>query len=1298
MVKHFSLLFELRSEAVVEVHSRLCSTVLGIFQKIAKQASAKAMTLSEETWEVILRLLIGMGDYLFLSPHDPSPLGQRLCNQMLRVLFECWLVAETFRPLMWNYLTDRVSKWTHIPQTIAQWQSVSLALTQRMLRFMYGPGHGSESVVIKIDKEQTILNLKEEYIMYAWQRVLRLLQDLNTIPTPSNFLAAFTGVDTLVSEFLNVKENLPSNVLPPNGNTVLHIFGKWLFEAIQLNRRGFEEGTSLAIKTLSGVFTDRQNCVFLNTYLASYYRCLQEILLSDGRPLVALILNTQNLLTQGMNGSRVLVQHYIYAIFRIINSDKKHLRADNVRRASLQILSLLICYPKFFGNAELKLKLTQKERQAIPSSSAAKGVFDAKTYSDLRPFIDNILSDALKDDNTTPNFLLILQLCFCHSCIYIDENSEFARNTITMIVGKCVTPKKWGQVVHYEGLSIVSRMVFLLPHLTRGRELAGKIVGPLCGYVSGLCTDLYRPREEGDKQLIRLAVQTFHTIATWIMEGQWVVRSLDRLENVLDAIAVGICGPKQKQDNSSFAVDPKKVKKEKKDKKSQKGVEDGIVLPHHSKKIVRAAKYLLRCLLNRLGCVPPPKCGISSVSTLITEDELVESIIEKAKEKGHTLQKKQLLRSFILQDQTLVTVIDHPYEDDGPKSTMLLRDATGRYCWKCSQAYLPFKERGLENRTAYHCKQPVKISSGPHQTQALPLEETRVEAIYDYLSQRKLNYDPHCLATEMVNSETSVLEAQSYHIGGLDMTLNPPPPADAYTSNCQFQQGRLLMTHLGFLALENWGKLQPLEQSAGYYSLLRSLDEVPERPCLKVSVIFSKPQQSLHDSMLNQGGSLAYQEFISSLGWGVHIPTHTGYLGGLERKPAQHGEFALYYASHSLELIYHVASLMPNSDLPEQAHKLRLVGANYVAIVWHEGNLEEYVPDFGHSCLLQIVISPIFTGCLSNLYQIRLFCKKSVSTKFWDGEKQALAVFGPAMDGMILSKERLGVLVRETAISATNTLLDMVENFKRAEPFEARLKVISDIAKKYKAPESFEGLNTSLFSANPNKAIAPTADALSRSLRNQFLEVFNEFTSEHRLPSSSSPFHARDPLSPSHSFSPASPSPQNNSSQLSPPSSPRSPRDRQALPLSPGRAPSPQGLRIHQTDGDSEGTPSRRPKRKKHVVGEHDEEGNDDSETKKSRKKGKGKKGEEEERSGSRVGGSRVGGSRIGGGGSGIGESREGPPPIESQGSWTFTPDDQTKKRNFLSGASGGSPSKETERPDTTRKFAIGARAENKPQ
>ena len=165
------------------------------------------------------------------------------------------------------------------------------------------------------------------------------------------------------------------------------------------------------------------------------------------------------------------------------------------------------------------------------------------------------------------------------------------------------------------------------------------------------------------------------------------------------------------------------------------------------------------------------------------------------------------------------------------------------------------------------------------------------------------------------------------------------------------------------------------------------------------------------------------------------------------------------------------------------------------------------------------------------------------------------------MDGMILSKERLGVLVRETAITSSLTLFDSLENFKRVEPFDLRQKVIGEIARKYKAPESFEGFNTSLFSANPNKAVTPPGDGLSRALRGKFAQVFQEYTTNHQLPSNDSPFlqSGTTAFSTSLSFSPMSSS--HCSSYLSPPPSPRSPREK--IPVSPGRNASPQGMRIH---------------------------------------------------------------------------------------------------------------------------------------
>ncbi len=85
------------------------------------------------------------------------------------------------------------------------------------------------------------------------------------------------------------------------------------------------------------------------------------------------------------------------------------------------------------------------------------------------------------------------------------------------------------------------------------------------------------------------------------MEDQWIISPPDRLPNVLDAISIGIYGPKQKQEEAS-PTDPKKTKKEKgKEKKKGDAKEEFTVVITQAKKITHASRFLLESLLNKLG-------------------------------------------------------------------------------------------------------------------------------------------------------------------------------------------------------------------------------------------------------------------------------------------------------------------------------------------------------------------------------------------------------------------------------------------------------------------------------------------------------------------------------------------------------------------------------------------------------------------------------------------------------------------------------------------------------------------------
>ncbi len=220
------------------------------------------------------------------------------------------------------------------------------------------------------------------------------------------------------------------------------------------------------------------------------------------------------------------MQYYIYAITRVVvgnaNCEPQY-TVKNVRLASYSILGTIYSFPKYFGDTAFKLKLTYKERQiALPnyhtgslsSSSAppAKSIFETKTYDELRPHLDYVLLEALKNETNIGNTLYLLQLCFAHCCLYIDEDSDFTRNIIHTIVGKVVA-KKWSLGVVYSALRTLSRMAFLFPQISKGKELARKIINPLCGFVVSCCQELFRARDENDKPLVRLTVQGFITIA-----------------------------------------------------------------------------------------------------------------------------------------------------------------------------------------------------------------------------------------------------------------------------------------------------------------------------------------------------------------------------------------------------------------------------------------------------------------------------------------------------------------------------------------------------------------------------------------------------------------------------------------------------------------------------------------------------------------------------------------------------------------------------------------------------------------
>jgi len=251
---------------------------------------------------------------------------------------------------------------------------------------------------------------------------------------------------------------------------------------------------------------------------------------------------------------------------------------------------------------------------------------------------------------------------------------------------------------------------------------------------------------------------------------------------------------------------------------------------------------------------------------------------------------------------------------------------------------------------------------------------------------------------------------------------------------------------LGFITLEKKKAFVLLDNSLRFYRSLGQLDKTPGREMMKIGLICVKEGQEDQKVILRndlETRSFLYEELVNGLGWDVDVPTHRGYMGGLDKKMTT-GPVALYYANSTVEVIFHEITLMPtveNDD--QQILKKRHVGNDIVHIVWSE-HCRNYKPDTITSQFndAHIVIYPLPNG----LYKIQVFRKED-----------KIPLFGPLIHGMAITKQLLAHLVRSTAINANRYVRYNTEGYMR--PYPTRQKQLQEITGRYKTNKEFTAFN-----------------------------------------------------------------------------------------------------------------------------------------------------------------------------------------------------------------------------------------------
>lgn len=348
---------------LVQRHIELCKKTLKVFAM-----AGRTLKLSTETWAVLLKVMLGITDYLLKEPTgETSNLGvmnmaDELCDNLLQVLFELWLRSNTMDVEMWDILKTCFIRWTHRSKTIQQWSTTSLALTKRIQNLVYGDKEGTDGVYV--NGPNVKLDLPTEFTYYAWHRVIYLIPHPLLLPS-SNFTLSMLGIgnliDTLNSTVTGVDIVNPE-VSNPDGNTLLHMFGTFLFDAAskaptvdQDSQRGCAE----SFATLCKIFCKPQKRQpFLRTYIERFYAALTIGLKSDSC-LPTILLSCTELFATDLEGVRMLVPDFISAIKMVLPKlrfdCKTNVSIDNLRLAAIKVLSTIMCLPNHFNKVDLKL-------------------------------------------------------------------------------------------------------------------------------------------------------------------------------------------------------------------------------------------------------------------------------------------------------------------------------------------------------------------------------------------------------------------------------------------------------------------------------------------------------------------------------------------------------------------------------------------------------------------------------------------------------------------------------------------------------------------------------------------------------------------------------------------------------------------------------------------------------------------------------------------------------------------------------------------------------------------------------
>uniref|UniRef100_A0A669BS85 Ral GTPase activating protein catalytic subunit alpha 2 n=1 Tax=Oreochromis niloticus TaxID=8128 RepID=A0A669BS85_ORENI len=926
-----------------------------------------------------------------------------------------------------------------------------------------------------------------------WRRILGILGDVNNIRCPKIHAKVFSYLYELWHKLAKIRDNLGISVdnqsSPPQPAFIppLRMLASWLFRATMLPAE-YKAGKLQAYKLICEMMTRHQDVLPNSDFLVHLYHIMHKGFTSDDPDVLNTIIRScsPRFFFLGLPGFTMLIGDFIAAAACVLTSGS----SEAPRVEAQTILGSLVCFPNLYLQ--------------IPILHRVAGSDDINVSNeDIKNYLVNILLEtATKEHYEGARCIAVCSLGLWVCEELMQKNIHHQVKDAINVLG--VTLKFGNKAVAQVACDVFQLLISHWEHLQRLEPtFPKKIIEIFVATIAFLLPSAEHSTVEADKKLM---VSLLLCLLDWCMavplslllepitmpslEDHTAHKAplLDYIYRVLHCCVAGSNLHTQQSHylltlsdlSSDYDLMLGQVKSFEPPPSQATTTDFGNLLTVAEEKrrrnmelIPLTARMVMTHLVNHLGH-HPLSGGPALLHSLVSENH--DNPYVESSELSSEVFKSPNLQLFVFNDSTLVSYLQIPAETPtvgqplhtSSQVRIIVRDISGKYSWDGAILYCTAHEDFDR-----HCSGSDCLSNSCEEDEFDVLDKLLEDLGHsspECLPQPRLKLNQPAASPHGMNleQENAILEAIHRQTQQEEEQVRRWEADVSFRADCQrepshqepkapFYFCRLLLNDLG---MNSWDRRKSFHLLKKNSKLLRELKNLDSRQCRethKIAVFYIGEGQEDKCSILsNSAGSQDYEDFVSGLGWEVDLATHCGFMGGLQRNGST-GLTAPYYATSTVEVIFHVSTRMPSDSDDCLTKKLRHLGNDEVHIVWSE-HTRDYrrgiIPtDFGD---VLIVIYPM----KKHMYFIQIMKKPQVP------------FFGPLFNGAIVTGTLLPSLVRATCINASRAVksrLTLYQSF-----YEERALYLEAIVQNHREVMTFEDFASQVFSPSPGYPMSGT--------------------------------------------------------------------------------------------------------------------------------------------------------------------------------------------------------------------------------